>query len=506
MMSDFIKMTMKKSIFFGFVVLIALGASAKNYPKREMRAVWIATVANIDWPSKMDLTAEQQKKEFIELLDLCKDYHMNTVVFQVRPAADAFYASKYEPWSQWLTGQQGKEPEYDPLQFASVECRKRGLDLHVWLNPYRAVSDVKSNKTAPDHITNKHPEWFLTYGKTKYFDPSLPQTRDFVAQVVSDIVRRYDIDGVHMDDYFYPYKIAGVEFPDNESFKNNSRGYADSQKEDWRRDNVDLIIKQIHDSIKAIKPWVEFGISPFGVWRNIAQDPAGSKTKAGVTNYDDLYADILKWQKEKWIDYVTPQIYWEIGKVVADYKILADWWSHNNFGAQLYIGQAPYRISTTAKEKSWQSADEIIRQIKLNRKYPEISGSMFFSAKFMRQNPLGIQEKLQKRYYRYPALAPSNQRISPIAAQLPANARLSSENGKLHLSWDKGENDKNYVIYQFRKWKRVNVENPGNILLTTSDNSVTYTIDKKTNPKRFKYAVTSISKSNAESSPVRFNN
>ena len=283
---------------------------------------------------------------------------------------------------------------------------------------------------------------------------------NFVAQVVSDIVRRYDIDGVHMDDYFYPYRIAGVEFPDNESFKNNSRGYTAEQKEDWRRNNVDLIIKQIHDSIKAIKPWVEFGISPFGVWRNIAKDPAGSNTKAGVTNYDDLYADILKWQKEKWIDYVTPQIYWEIGKKVADYKILADWWSHNSFGTQLYIGQAPYRINPSAKEKSWQSADEIINQIKLNRKYHEISGSMFFSAKFMRSNPLELHEKLVKKYYRYPALAPSNMRINPVIAESPVNARLSTDNGKLHFSWEKGENTKSFVIYQFRKWEGKNIKKP----------------------------------------------
>ncbi len=495
---------MKKLIVLSLALFAAMQVSAKKYPKTEMRAVWIATVANIDWPSKMNLTAEQQKKEFIELLELCKDYHMNTVVFQVRPVADAFYASKYEPWSQWLTGQQGKEPDYDPLQFASAECHKRGIDLHVWLNPYRAVSDVNHNKTTADHITNKHPEWFLTYGKTKYFNPSLPETRNFVAQVVSDIVRRYDIDGVHMDDYFYPYRIAGVEFPDNESFRKNSRGYSADQKEDWRRNNVDLIIKQIHDSIKAIKPWVEFGISPFGVWRNIAKDPAGSKTKAGVTNYDDLYADILKWQKEKWIDYVTPQIYWEIGKKVADYKILADWWSHNSFGTQLYIGQAPYRINATAKEKSWQSADEIIRQIKLNRKYPEISGSMFFSAKFMRSNPLEIHEKLVKRYYRYPALAPANLRINPVAAEPPANARLTTDNGKLHFSWEKGENTKSFVIYQFKKWERKNIKDPANILLTTADNSITFALDKRTDPKRYKYVVTSVSKTNAESTPVAF--
>jgi len=495
---------MKRFIGLSLILLLTFNLNAAKHPKREMRAVWIATVANIDWPSASNLTTAQQKKEFIELLDLSKAYNMNTVVFQIRPAADAFYASKYEPWSQWLTGKQGKEPDYDPLAFASVECRKRGLDLHVWINPYRAVSDVTNNQTAPNHITNIHPEWFLTYGKTKYFDPALPETRNFVATVVSDIVRRYDIDAVHMDDYFYPYRIAGAEFPDDHSFKSYPRGYASNQRDDWRRNNVDLIIKQIHDSIKTIKPWVEFGISPFGVWRNIAKDQAGSNTKAGQTNYDDLFADVLKWQREGWIDYVTPQIYWEIGKEVADYKIIADWWSRNTFGAQLYVGQAPYKIDPQAKEKSWQSADEIIRQIKLNRKYPEISGSMFFSAKFMRKNPLELHEKLQKRFYRYPALAPANQRINPVQPQEPLHVQLTEKNGQLNFSWEKGQNTKSFVIYQFRKGQRINTEKPAHIFLTTSDNTITYEFDKRTDPRRFKYAVTSVSKSNAESKPVNF--
>lgn len=495
---------MKRFIGLSLILLLTFNLNAAKHPKREMRAVWIATVANIDWPSASNLTTDQQKKEFIELLDLSKAYNMNTVVFQIRPAADAFYASKYEPWSQWLTGKQGKEPDYDPLAFASVECRKRGLDLHVWINPYRAVSDVTNNQTAPNHITNIHPEWFITYGKTKYFDPSLPETRNFVATVVSDIVRRYDIDAVHMDDYFYPYRIAGAEFPDDHSFKSYPRGYASNQRDDWRRNNVDLIIKQIHDSIKTIKPWVEFGISPFGVWRNIAKDQAGSNTKAGQTNYDDLFADVLKWQREGWIDYVTPQIYWEIGKEVADYKIIADWWSRNTFGAQLYIGQAPYKIDPQAKEKSWQSADEIIRQIKLNRKYPEISGSMFFSAKFMRKNPLELHEKLQKKFYRYPALAPANQRINPVQPQEPLHVLLTEKNGQLNFSWEKGQNTKSFVIYQFRKGQRINTEKPEHIFLTTSDNSITYEFDKRTDPRRFKYVITSVSKSNTESQPVIF--
>ena len=495
---------MKKVIGLSLILMLTMNLIAAKYPKREMRGVWIATVANIDWPSSSTLSTARQKKEFIELLDLCKQYNMNTVVFQIRPAADAFYASKYEPWSQWLTGKQGKEPDYDPLAFASIECRKRGLDLHVWINPYRAVSDITINKTAPDHITNTHPEWFVTYGKTKYFNPALPQTRDFVAKVVSDIVRRYDIDAVHMDDYFYPYRISGVEFPDEQSFKTYSRGYSANQRDDWRRNNVDLIIKQIHDSIKTIKPWVELGISPFGVWRNIAKDPAGSKTRAGQTNYDDLFADVLKWQREGWIDYITPQIYWEIGKEVADYQIIADWWSKNTFGTQLYIGQAPYKIDPEAKEKSWQSADEIIRQIKLNRKYPEISGSMYFSAKFMRKNPLDIRQKMQKLYYRYPALTPSNQRTAPIIPIEPVNPQLITTNGQLHLEWQKDENTKSFVVYQFKKWQWTNTKNPKHIFLTTSDNSITYTLNNLTSPRRFKYVVTAVSKSNIESKPVRF--
>ena len=497
---------MNKLIGLGLILLLTVNLNAAKHPKREMRAVWIATVGNIDWPSASNLTVEQQQKEFIELLDLCKEYHMNTVVFQIRPSADAFYASDYEPWSQWLTGKQGKKPDpyYDPLTFASAECRKRGLDLHVWINPYRAVSDVTNNQTAPNHITNTHPEWFLTYGKTKYFDPALPETRNFVATVVSDIVRRYDIDAVHMDDYFYPYRITGVEFPDDQSFKTYSRGYTDTQRDDWRRNNVDLIIKQMHDSIKAIKPWVELGISPFGVWRNIAKDPKGSKTKAGQTNYDDLFADVLKWQQEKWIDYVTPQIYWERGKTVADYTILANWWSKNTFGAQLYIGQAPYRIDPKAKDKSWQTADEIIGQIKLNRKNSNISGSMFFSAKFMRKNPLELHEKLLKKYYRYPALPPVNPRIDALKPQEPMNAHLTIVNETMQFNWTKEENTKSFVIYQFKKRQRININKPEHIFLTTSDNLFTHSLDNQSDPASYKYVVTALSKSNIESKPVTF--
>ncbi len=497
---------MKKLILLTFLLLFGINLMASKFPKREMRAVWIATIANIDWPSSSNLTSDQQKKEFIELLDLVKAYNMNTVIFQIRPASDAFYASDIEPWSQWLTGKQGKRPDpfYDPLDFAVVECHKRGIDLHVWLNPYRAISDVNVNKSSSEHISNTHPEWFITYGKTKLFDPGLPQTRNYVAKIVSDIVRRYDIDAIHMDDYFYPYRISGVTFPDDKTFSDYPGNFHANEKEDWRRNNVDLIVKQLHDSIKSIKPWVEFGISPFGVWRNIQKDPLGSNTKAGQTNYDDLYADILKWEYNQWIDYVVPQVYWEIGKEIADYQIIADWWSHHSYGTQLFIGHGLYKLDGEAKEKSWQSADEIINQIKLNRKLKTITGSAFYSVKFLRKNPLNLHEKLEDQLYRYPALVPLNDRIMPVTPSDPINAQMSIVDGQLHFNWAKGANTKSFAIYQFTKWQRKNIKNPARIFLTTANNSVSYVLDNSTDPRHFRYVVTAISPTNSESHKVRF--
>lgn len=480
-------------------------AYSQDHPKYEMRAVWIATVANIDWPSTPGLTVEKQKQELIELLDLVKEYHMNTIVFQIRPAADAMYPSTLEPWSQWLMGKQGKAPEpmYDPLQYAIQECHKRGIDIHVWLNPYRAVKDIGSY-TDPNHITNIHPDWFLDYGNTRYFDPGLPQTRDFVSRVVSDIVRRYDIDAVHMDDYFYPYRITGKNFPDDNSFNKYHGKFDAAHRDDWRRNNVDLIIKQIHDSIKAIKSYVEFGISPFGVWRNKDKDSTGSDTKAGQTNYDDLFADIQKWQKEGWIDYVTPQIYWEIGFKVANFGTLTDWWSKNSWGTMTYIGQAPYRINPKANAKAWQSSNEIINQIKMLRSTPGIKGSMFFSAKFLRSNPLELKQKLLATYYKFPALVPANPRITPIKPSNPDQAFFTKSKKTIHLKWVKGFNTKEVVIYDFGKFQKVNFNNTAHILKVTSDSELTIDLNTNKKLKHSRFYVISISQTHTESKPIKF--
>lgn len=480
--------------------------TGQTAPIREMRAVWIATVENIDWPSSPSLSTTDQKREMIELLDLIKEQKLNTVIFQIRPSADAFYESHLEPWSVWLTGQQGKPPEpfYDPLEFVISECRKRGLDIHVWLNPYRAIRDTAKYKPFPGHITQTHPEWFLVYGNTMYFDPALPETRDHVSRVVSDIVRRYDIDAIHMDDYFYPYRIANKSFPDDSSFALYKGNYTDKQRDDWRRNNVDLIIRQLRDSIRHNKPWVEFGISPFGVWRNADRDTAGSATKAGQTNYDDLFADILKWQKEGWIDYVVPQIYWHIGFKIADYSVLVRWWNENSFGCPMYIGQAFYRIDRKSDVKSWRSSSEIARQLALNRDLENIHGSMFFSAKYLRSNPGGLNRTLKRKVYKYPSLVPSNGNVKIIIPSNPGNTELSVKNDSVFLSWQQGRNVKNFVIYKFRIGDEANRENSRAIFCVTNSNELGFRQNRKNRINRYYYVITSLSLTNHESEPVFF--
>lgn len=501
------QMLHSKLPFLILLTCFVYGVKAQDQPKREMRAVWIATVENIDWPSSPRLSTEAQMAEMTGLLDLVKAYHLNTVVLQIRPAADAFYPSSLEPWSHWLTGEQGRAPDplYDPLEFVIRECRERGLDIHVWINPYRAIRDTALYKASPGHITQLHPEWFLTYGNTMYFDPGLPETRDHVARVVSDIVRRYDIDAIHMDDYFYPYRIAGIPFPDDRSFTLYREASGDTLRDVWRRNNVDKIIQQLHDSILRIKPWVAFGISPFGVWRNASKDPAGSDTRAGQTNFDDLFADVLKWQKEGWIDYVVPQLYWHIGFDAADYAILAAWWSRNSYGCPLYIGQAFYRIDRKSPVKAWRSSREIVRQIKLNRSLPEIGGSMFFSAKYLRSNPMKLKKRLVRQVYPLPALPPVNQHIPAVLPEAPANLRLLQTDGRLWLSWEKGANTKNFIVYRFRNGKPMDLSSPRSIFRVTPETSVEIAIQSRTRPSPFKYVVTSQSITNTESEPAFFN-
>lgn len=494
---------MKKTLYIVLFLLVFAAFAHAQTNKRALRGVWIATVNNIDWPTKPGLAVEEQQKEMVALLDQLQSYNMNTAIFQIRPTADAFYKSQFEPSSHWVTGAQGKDMGYDPLQFAIDECHKRGLNIHVWLNPYRINYDTTAyDAYAKDHIMLQHPEWTVAYGKAKYFNPGLDEVRRFTCNVVKDIVSNYDIDAIHMDDYFYPYKIAGQEFPDSLTFVQHPRGFTD--KADWRRNNVNLIIKEINETIKSVKLWVEFGISPFAIWRNNTEDPRGSATKA-MTNYDGLYADILLWQKEGWIDYVLPQLYFNIGYPIADYAVLSDWWSKYNYGANVYVGLAPYKVSKKAKQKQWHTTKELNRQVRRNTEDPNIKGEVYFSSKSFFSPELNLKNKLAKAEYKTLTIVPENGRIARIEPENPLNLSMQTDNDKqLRLKWDRGQNAKRFVIYKFEKNKPVNIDNPKYIVAVTGLTEVTLPIKNKKELQKYRYGITSLSPSHTESAITYF--
>ncbi len=521
-------------------LLFSVSFGQKNIPpKYEFRAAWIATVVNIDWPSQTNLSTEQQKQEFIELLDLMADAGMNAVIMQVRPAADAFYYSKYEPWSQWLTGTQGKAPKpyYDPLDFMVKEAHKRNMEFHAWFNPYRAIFKYKESKTDKNHITNTKPEWFFTYGPHKFFNPGLPEVRTYVTDVIQDVVRRYDIDAVHFDDYFYPYKRRDsegkiIDFPDSVEFEKYNQKFPDSlitvnvfdkdsnliaetiqdttklfqNKADWRRNNVDLIIKLLHDSIKAEKNYVKFGISPFGIWRNKKEDPRGSETN-GYTNYDGLYADILKWQKNDWIDYVAPQLYWKIGKKVAAYEVLAEWWANNSYGKHVYIGQGLYKINSN---DAWKNPSEIPNQNRLNREYKEIKGNIYFSAKFLRTNPLGFNDSLKNDFFKYPALVPPMKYMDAIPPGKPKDLIMIKDRRQTYLAWSKPDSKEKtamdtasyYVVYRFEGEQIGSLDNPKNIYKIVRENILQIPKGRLLFRKKYTFAVTAVDRLHNEGEVV----
>ena len=382
-----------------YSVLCILSASAEI----SFRGAWIATVANIDWPSAEAVgNTEKQKNEMIFLLDSLESLGLNAIILQVRPTADALYLSEMEPVSHWLTGTQGswnEQEPWDPLAWTITEAHERNMEVHVWLNPYRVnLAKTDTSSLAPDHIMRRHPEWFWCYAKQWYFNPGLDETREWICTIVQDIVQRYDIQAIHMDDYFYPYPSGKLQLPDTVTFRQHPRGFDNIH--DWRRNNVNMAIQDISRTIRECKDSVEFGISPFGVWRNASVDSTGSATRAGITNYDDLYADIRLWIKEGWIDYVLPQLYWEIGKKVADYEILAHWWANEVRGTKckLYIGMAPYRLENASPKTPWGQGNEISRQMHLNRTIPEISGECFYSTKPLLRNPRHVCDSIKTVY------------------------------------------------------------------------------------------------------------
>lgn len=410
-----------------------------QYPKRELRGAWIATVTNLDWPSTAGGSTESQKAELIAILDRLKAAGINAVVFQIRTECDALYASPYDPWSYWLTGQQGKAPSpfYDPLQFAVEETHKRGMELHAWFNPYRAYRQTNTYPVAPNHVTVLHPSWVITCpDKYKLLNPGIPEVRDYVTMIIMDVVRRYDVDAVHFDDYFYPYPEHRFTNQDDSSFAVHNRGYSKERIGDWRRENVNLLIQQVHDSVQLVKQYVKVGMSPFGIWRN--GTPPGI---TGLDAYNDIYCDAVAWLNQKIIDYVTPQLYWRIGGG-QDFSKLMPWWESVRNGRHLYTGQAPYQLSP----------NEIANQIRLNRNNGGVSGSLFFRANFIAGD---LVDTLKSLSYRYPSLIPSMAWKDSVPPNPPRNLRYESGASGVALRWDTplpaSDNDTaaRYAIYRF---------------------------------------------------------
>ena len=497
-------MRVKSLLCVFFLLLMAGGVFAQvqtgsAYPKREFRAAWIQSVNG----QFRGTPTEKLKQNLIGQLNSLQKAGINAIIFQVRPEADALYASRLEPWSRFLTGVQGKAPEpyWDPMQFMIDECHKRGMEFHAWINPYRTKTTLKS-ELAPNHVYNIHPEWFVTYGDQLYFDPALPESRRHICMVVSDIVSRYDVDAIHMDDYFYPYPIKGKDFPDDASFARFGGGF--SNKGDWRRSNVNVLIKKLHETIREIKPWVKFGVSPFGIYRNESSDPLGSKTK-GLQNYDDLYADVLLWAREGWIDYNIPQIYWHIGHPVADYETLVKWWARNTENRPLFIGQSVMNTVQNADPKN-PSINQLPRKMALQRAYQTIGGSCQWPASAVVENAGKYRDALIAEYHKYPALPPV---FDFMDNEAPAKVRrmksVWTEDGYI-LFWTapKYKEEMNravqYVVYRFNDKEKVNIDDPSHIIAITRDNF--YKLPYEDGKTKYRYVVTALDRLHNESKSV----
>ncbi len=391
---------------------------------REFRGVWVAAVDNIDWPSKKGLPPALQKAELIAILDRAAALHLNAVILQVRPSGDALYASKLEPWSEYLTGEQGQAPIpfWDPLAFAVKEAHARGLELHAWFNPYRAKHPSAKGPLARSHIARRHPELVKTYGTQLWMDPGEPAVRAHTLRVVLDVVKRYDIDGVHLDDYFYPYaekrRNGSTEFPDDRSWKRYKRSKGALDRDDWRRRNVDLLIEALHKEIAKAKPWVKFGVSPFGIWR-----PGFPQTVTGFDAFTKLYADSRKWLHDGWVDYFTPQLYWAIDKDGQRYPELLKWWVEENVeGRHVWAGNYTSRIAARGgccmAGNAWRTP-EIVAQVESTRAQRGATGNVHFSMKALLDDVDSVGTVLARGVYAERALVPSSPWLGAKAPAAP---------------------------------------------------------------------------------------
>ena len=427
--------------------------SSDEGAQREMRGTWIATVKNINMPEGMNEAAF--RKWAAETMNLIAKNNLNTAVFQVRPTGDALYKSAYAPWSSFVTGKaQGTDPGYDPLQIMIDEAHSRGIELHAWINPYRlTMPSDKVSGFADNNVARLNPDWVVSYGGQHYLNPGIAEVRAHLVNVVAEIVDNYDVDAIHIDDYFYPYPVVGGVYNDDSAFAAYGAGYAN--KDDWRRDNVTKLVREIYSTIKARKSHVQFGISPFGVWRNKANDLTGSDTNAGHETYSSLYADIRLWIKEGVIDYITPQVYWSTEFAAANYKTLINWWD-NEIKTQavtkpvnLYIGMADYKVNDNADAR-WNNPNEINLQVSLNRDAANISGQMHYSFASIKLNALNHVNMLKSTHYNNLALVPAVPSINPITC-LPVSglsASKTAEGIRLNITTN-DINTRKLLVYRF---------------------------------------------------------
>jgi uncharacterized lipoprotein YddW (UPF0748 family) len=471
--------------------LFAIAAESQSLPKpeREFRAVWIATVSNIDFPTKKTLSVEQQKAELLQNLELAKRLKLNAVVFQVRPQCDALYKSDIEPWSEYLTGEMGKAQSFDPLEFIVAEAHRRGILVHAWFNPYRALHPSAKTVSA-NHISKRHPDLVRTYGKHLWLDPTDKKVQDYSLSVVADVVKRYDVDGVHFDDYFYPYAEkdasgAKIEFPDDANWQKYKNSGGKLERDDWRRKNVNDFIEAVGREIKRIKPEILYGISPFGIWK-----PVPEKEIAGLDAYAELYADSRKWLQDGTIDYFAPQLYWETARKGQSFPVLLDWWkSQNAKNRHIWVGIAPYRIGANAN----YTVEEIANQIKLTKQSPETRGAIHFSFKSLRNDMGGIQKVLGEKVYSKDALIPQTNWIK-AAKLLAPNVKVMRDEKLIRAAWTERGARKAF-------WFVVSVKDKNGwsySILPATEKTIALSADRKIQ----KMVVTSVDRLGNESSPV----
>ena len=475
------------------MLLCAYPAKAQKAPKREFRGAWIQCVNE----QFQGLSKEEMQRTLSYQLDeLAKD-GVNAIIFQVRAECDALYDSPYEPWSRFLTGRQGQNPGWDPLAWMVSECHKRGMEIHAWINPYRAKTKGTS-ALASNNIAVKHPERVFEYDGLYILNPALPENREYICKIADDIVRRYDIDGFYIDDYFYPYPVAGKAIPDAKEYNADSRGMSIG---DWRRDNVNKFIEQLHDSIRQTKPWVKFGVSPFGIYRNARSSSIGSNTR-GLQNYDDLYADVLKWVNNGWIDYCVPQLYWQIGHKTADYETLIKWWNEHAGNRPLYIGEDVERTIKYADVDN-PNTNQVAAKHKLHEQCKNVDGTVLWYAKAAVDNYDRYGVFLRNYYWKSPALQPLMPFIDDKAPKKPRKLKAHQNSTNLLLTWmaPKGNGWKDeavkYVVYQFKPGESVDISDPSHIVSLTTHQSLETV--KPAESGKYIYVVTALDRMSNES-------